>query len=439
MDPSSIVTRLSGYSHSPSVATELSGHDELMFYRMQYLRSLYLGFFFVVSLASQRASCGNVNVTVDDTDFLITYSPPEAWYTKDTVCSSCLKVDVGNVDVFENTYHGAAHILLSEDLDDIEGQGENIDSGNHTGGNGNAGGSNKNALRRGGNVSALQSDARDFDDTPVTAQFTFNGSAIYIYCVQPVGSSSTSPTTMNLTFTLDNQLVGTYEHETSNTTAEPTPHFNVFSKENLTSSTHVLLASLGVNSVLLVDYMIYTRNDVVYQVSGTQTNGLEPPNNHVATFEGAIGGSVGVLATLALCIFLSIYGRRQLAARRERREHVGIAATSPLMTGPAPFIPRYFPGTVPPPYTPTSASSAHVDSTTGPHNSPETETMLSYADVPPSTPPPQDAQTLGLPPPSFAEAIADARSASVRIPIPGAGSAEATGIALPSANSDAPT
>lgn len=370
-------------------------------------------------------------MTVDDTDFLITYSPAEAWYTKDTVCSSCLKVDLGQVDVFENTYHGAS---LTEDPDDKEGQDEDNNSNDQTENDENPDYPSQNTTRRGRNHSILDSDAGDSDDTPVTAQFTFNGTAIYIYCIQPEGFSSVSPTAMNLTFTLDNQLVGTYIHETSNTTAEPTPHFNVFSKKNLTPSPHVLQASLGVNSVFLIDYMIYTKNDLVSQGSGSQTAGVETPKNHVSTFEAAIGGSVGVLATLALCIFLSIYGRRRLAARRDRRERAEIAAAAPLMIGPAPFIPRYFPGTVPPPYAPSAASSAQGDT----HHSSGTEDMLNYADVPPSTPPPQDPQSLGLPPPSFAEAIADT-SASVRILIPGAGSAEATGTTLPSANSDAPT
>ncbi len=35
--------------------------------------------------------------------------------------------------------------------------------------------SGQNAPRRRRNVSILDSDARDSDDTPVTAQFTFNG------------------------------------------------------------------------------------------------------------------------------------------------------------------------------------------------------------------------------------------------------------------------
>lgn len=133
---------------------------------------MYLGFFFIVSLASQPANGGNVNVTVDDTDFLITYSPAEAWYTQDTICSSCLKVDIGHVDVFENTYHGAT---LSEDPDDMEGQDEDDNSSGQTENDGNPDYSSQHGPRRGRNVSILDSDARDSDDTPVTAQFTFNG------------------------------------------------------------------------------------------------------------------------------------------------------------------------------------------------------------------------------------------------------------------------
>ena len=43
-------------------------------------------------------------------------------------------------------------------------------------------------------------------------------------------------------------------------------------------------------------------------------------NHNVATFAGAVGGTVGILSLLAFGLFISIRRRRYLAERRARRE-----------------------------------------------------------------------------------------------------------------------
>lgn len=88
----------------------------------------------------------------------------------------------------------------------------------------------------------------------------------------------------------------------------------------------------------------------------------------VATFAGAVGGSVGFLSVLALGLCISIRYRRRRARLREHRENNAYAevftahdhgnmeeAQLPSMSQarPGPFVPRYFPGSVPaspPPY-----------------------------------------------------------------------------------------
>jgi hypothetical protein len=84
--------------------------------------------------------------------------------------------------------------------------------------------------------------------------------------------------------------------------------------------------------------------------------------HNVATFAGAVGGAIGFLALCSLGIAVSIIRRRVRAARRDRQwlerdtesDSGSTAGTRPpSMRGPAPFVPRYFPGTVPiapPPY-----------------------------------------------------------------------------------------
>ncbi|KAH8114826.1 hypothetical protein DFH11DRAFT_128048 [Phellopilus nigrolimitatus] len=104
-------------------------------------------------------------------------------------------------------------------------------------------------------------------------------------------------------------------------------------------------------------------------------------DHNIATFAGAVGGSVGFLSVLALGLCISIRYRRRRARQRDRRIHASFAETftardhgedgpdneeesafgrsrvngQPVMSQatPAPFVPRYFPGSTPaspPPY-----------------------------------------------------------------------------------------
>ncbi|KAL5520445.1 hypothetical protein ACEPAG_9669 [Sanghuangporus baumii] len=170
-------------------------------------------------------------------------------------------------------------------------------------------------------------------------------------------------------------------------------------------------------------------------------------NQHnVATFAGAVGGSFGFLSVVALALCISIRCRRRRARVRENRAREAFAENftaldhgeygpdegggtgrqrgdGPVMVqaNPAPFVPRYFPGSLPaspPPYVSeggdrvvatspiiTSINRAGlpvaVPSTLPPMISLPTATLdlqrtttnnssTSYADRPPPTPPDED-------------------------------------------------
>ena len=153
--------------------------------------------------------------------------------------------------------------------------------------------------------------------------------------------------------------------------------------------------------------------------------------HNIATFAGAVGGSVGLLAVLALSLAISIYRRRLRARRRDRRYrrsqnrsnpdfdgesfHTDGDDDGPPMQGPAPFVPRYFPGTVvpaaPPPYSPPAdATTALLSSMSPPWGNarlPAPGEDTSYADRPPPSPPPlpEDGVDDYFAPPSFPAAI----------------------------------
>jgi hypothetical protein len=119
------------------------------------------------------------------------------------------------------------------------------------------------------------------------------------------------------------------------------------------------------------------------------------------------------LALLSLGLAFSIIRRRRKSALRDRLE----PGLRPETIGPSTFVARYFPHdpmdqtqtevvvpSVPPPtygaalLSPTTSASTPFSSHVGPHSPHAPLRTLSYADIPPASPPPLDSPQL---PPSF--------------------------------------
>ncbi|KAJ3861345.1 hypothetical protein EV359DRAFT_84414 [Lentinula novae-zelandiae] len=400
-----------------------------------------------LSLLSSYAVIGtNVNITVDDSDPSILYQPQEHWFTNTEYCATCFQPDASLA--FNNSYHLGNH-NISLDTDDFAQ--DNTLSGHHA-----ESGKGKNdhydhiknqGKRRETRMRRLDSDDTGFVDSPVTAQFSFNGNAIYLFCVEPLSTTSPPITAsiMNLTFILDTTLSGSFVHVGSSSTSGFASNVSVFSVEDLDDGPHVLLVNVLPGSAFVFDYLVYTVNEQISSPTSTsnttmptaRANTKDANHRNIGTFAGAVGGSVGVLGTLALCIFLSIWTRRRRSAKRERIEQarereLASARNTPPIIGPAPFIPRYFPRigpAAPPPYIgPThnvrDTSFFHTSSPPSPNLPPgypqpvASSIPLSYADIPPSIPPPPlldevEAHWIALPPsppPPFGGAIGNSAS-----------------------------
>ncbi|KAF7344952.1 Valine-trna ligase [Mycena venus] len=254
--------------------------------------------------------------------------------------------------------------------------------------------------------------------------FARSGTAIYIFCIQPLGMSTppAPPSLMNVTFSVDNVTEKPFIHQGSPSDSGFASRVNVFAKQGLSDGQHVLKINLAPNSVFILDYMLVTKNETDIPAAATANapaqSQLSTPSSDDATttksgrasFAGAVAGSLGVLGILCFGTAFSIYRRRRLAARRERLERGNAPAPRNMsMSGPAPFVPRYFPGTVvpsvPPPYVPSdpssSSTSSHASSLAAisepllaTHPEP---TSYAYADI---APPLDD-----IAPPSFGVAI----------------------------------
>ncbi|EIN07894.1 hypothetical protein PUNSTDRAFT_27065, partial [Punctularia strigosozonata HHB-11173 SS5] len=102
---------------------------------------------------------------------------------------------------------------------------------------------------------------RTNDPSPRSVTMNFTGSAIYVFCIVP---NTVAPavrgghitTAANMTFTLNQTVVGTYVHE-----PDPSNIFlynvNVHSSEGLTPGTHSLLIEANNESYIAFDYAIY--------------------------------------------------------------------------------------------------------------------------------------------------------------------------------------
>ncbi|KAF4623136.1 hypothetical protein D9613_002345 [Agrocybe pediades] len=296
-------------------------------------------------------------------------------------------------------------------------------------------------------------DADDGPDVNVTLSFNFTGSAIHLFAISPLGMATTSidgtrtPTNTNLTFVLDSIP---YPHISPTSQGPLTfePSSEIFSQTGLENVPHQLVVHVGQNSTFLFDYLVYDDGTTNTSTTGPDNTGSQGPtpqdqtapsastdqktkNHNVATFAGAVGGSVGVLALFSLGLAISIIRRRRLAARRDRLDseslHTNSSDDSPPMVGPAPFTPRFFPDTVipqdPPTYT-TAVATNHNNNrllatlASSAYANPPPVTNRSYADIPPSTPPPPlEDMMIVPPPPPFPVAVNAPRTPPSGLPV----------------------
>ena len=249
-----------------------------------------------------------------------------------------------------------------------------------------------------------------------------------MFCALPVQINNASTLGLtNVTFILDGRLVGNYTHDPRLDTDSATGfqyQVLVFSKIDLPYAPHMLVIKPALGSILLLDYVLFTTLDAI---SGTGNGTLAPQaapsttlesamyvtfhfNEHTlhdficssssskntTTFAVAIGSTMGVLAILSFGVFISICMRRRKSAKRKKLREAMEAVDrppSPEMRGPRPFIPRYFPGNIPPressppPFSPLTATSIREEES-GPSHGLDFPTVPEHLDAPAYSPPP---------------------------------------------------
>ncbi|PIL26135.1 hypothetical protein GSI_11890 [Ganoderma sinense ZZ0214-1] len=248
----------------------------------------------------------SVNVTIDDTSSSIVYSPASSWHASSVPCSTCL-APISSI-ALQGTWHDGTHIIPTVDADDLPNNavspsptpstatGGDADKGkkgddndkkdgddddDDDGGKGKRDRSGRHRWRRRPRRSHLlprqdsssdassnpfftpnfDSDDAGFVDTPVSAQLSFTGSAVYVYALIPLGAApaNSTPTFMNLTFLLDSHPAGIYQHSGTASASGFLPSQPIFVQTGLPETPHNLTVQIGPDSVLLLDYILFTK------------------------------------------------------------------------------------------------------------------------------------------------------------------------------------
>ncbi|KAF7312060.1 hypothetical protein MIND_00218100 [Mycena indigotica] len=399
------------------------------------------------------SSAGPVNVTFDDADPAINYIGPEgAWNSSSVVCPACINPPTSMAQ--RHTFHKGAFVaggMLIDDDDDggedddddsitilgdgsietkadfakgtsdsplpkatstVKDDGGGKDHGhNSTNDKGKGTGSRRRARSVGVEPHTLR---RSSTQSPVSAEFRFNGTGVYVFCIQPLGA----PSLVNTTFFVDGTELHTFIHQGSTTQSYYVFAANItaFAHTGLDDGPHVLTLILAPSSIFILDSVVVTQNKAdTLDASSILASKPTPSRASLSTepkdksgkasFAGVLGGILGVLGTLAFGTAFSLYCRRRRAAARDRRDRETMPQLSTVET--REFVPRFFSGTyapvlvstnsTPPPYQPSasSQSQSQLSSTDGQ----TAATVTTYADIPPPL------EELDAAPPTFGEAI----------------------------------
>jgi len=177
------------------------------------------------------------------------------------------------------------------------------------------------------------------DPFPENVTISFNGTAVWVYCVVPnfLNHSTGAITTVNITFELDGKMEGFYLHEADGTNNSFYYNVTAYSNISLEAGEHtIVMTPRGAAGATYMgfDWAQYTTSEylpLIPQSSGpssttsmtsnpTGFGTLTPASDrHTrvgAIVGGVIGGVVGVLAIVALAI--GLLRRRQKQKRSPR-------------------------------------------------------------------------------------------------------------------------
>ncbi|KIK69546.1 hypothetical protein GYMLUDRAFT_509850 [Collybiopsis luxurians FD-317 M1] len=175
---------------------------------------------FLLLTFSARVFCALVNITIDDIDPRIQYSPAGAWNARNSSqnCSTCpSQVEPNPSEMFSHTWHEG---LFSP----IPG-------------------------------------VTNFTNMPLFLNMTFNGTAVYVFGAL-AQSTAAVPVAYDMGFYIDNRLRYTFSQSGENLNSSYEYNICLFAISDLALGDHTLVLQNGqpnaTESLVLLDYIVYT-------------------------------------------------------------------------------------------------------------------------------------------------------------------------------------
>jgi hypothetical protein len=191
-------------------------------------RSPQFRLFLLALLMGSRILAYEVNVTMDNSNPSIIYSPKDAWHT--------------STGGYANSYHATRGYDIQDNLPDSRSENTPFLEIVFTGTN-----------------------SLTFIDMPCPPNHFPQGSAIYLFCIDPDGipNAELNSTITNLTFTLNNVPLGSFvhtNHDRAQSTSKTSPvQLPIFTRTDLPETSHTLRAVVEPGSIFYFNYLSYTR------------------------------------------------------------------------------------------------------------------------------------------------------------------------------------
>jgi len=228
-----------------------------------------------IALLFQFALASHVNVTIDDkfgdsqTGTQITYLPPGAWHDGEQPCSKCI-AHLDPSQLHNGTWHDSTF--------------------------------------------NPQPGSNDDPNQVLSASVTFNGSALYVYCV--IAHSSSSPDGhSDMIFSIDNEVVGTFA-QAPTTGHHPTYQYRVpvYVNHSMPAGIHTFTLQNGrmggQKSLVLLDSIMYTQH-TDGEVRYTSSTSASATRARRAVLLGSLLGTLLGLLFVGLGLYLYIKFRRR--------------------------------------------------------------------------------------------------------------------------------
>ncbi|KAJ4485451.1 hypothetical protein J3R30DRAFT_3696810 [Lentinula aciculospora] len=242
---------------------------------MHFVTFLFSWFIFEIPCSASTAST-LVNVTVDDqfgdayTHSQISYTPIEAWSAAPD-CSHC--PSPSTLSTAKARYHTWHESYFSSD-------------------------SASGTIRPG---------------TPRYASFQFIGNAVYVACIVPPSNNITN----QMKFFIDGIEVGSL-YPMFATSTEWQYDVVVYQNTSMSMASHQLLISSGgedgPDAIILLDFIMYSTNDIDSTTDGVSLNG-SPPGTKGVPLTPVIGATVGGIALIMVCGLFFFLRRRKRGSR----------------------------------------------------------------------------------------------------------------------------